>query len=108
MFINGSSLYFHLINPLLAISSVALFERETKLKPNAPELALIPSVIYALIIYPLIVTEKIAPPYPFLNVYAQPLYMSFIWFLILLASAYLFSFGLYFISTNGIRKNKKH
>ena len=107
MFISGSSLFFHLLNPLLAISSITFFEREPVLEQKVAEMAIFPTFIYATFIYPLIIIEKITPPYPFLNVYAQPLYISFIWFLVLLGAAYASNFGLYFISTKGVVKNKK-
>lgn len=107
MFISGSSLYFHFLNPILAMVSLIFFEREQTLKKNSPELALIPTFLYAIVMYPLIVVEKVTPPYPFLDVYAQPLFMTFIWFLILLASAFIFNFALYFVSTNNVLKHNK-
>ena len=107
MFIEGSSLYFHLINPLLAIISFVFFEREPDLQLTAPQLALIPTVFYAVVIYPLIIIEKVTPPYPFLDVYQQPIYMTCLWFLILLGACFLVNFGLYMISTNNLTQKTK-
>lgn len=108
MFLEGPSLYFHLLNPIVAIISFVFFEREPDLSKKTPQFALIPTILYGFIIYPLIITEKILPPYPFLAVYNQPIILSLIWFLILLAACYLVNFGLYLISTNDLSQIKRH
>lgn len=89
MLLWGSMLYHHLICPILALVSLVLLETEPPLPRKAAGIALIPTLVYAAVILTLNITKSIVGPYPFLHVYEQPVYMSCIWFVLILGGGYL-------------------
>ena len=52
-------------------------------------MALLPTLVYALVLVILNLAKLVDGPYPFLKVYQQPVYMSCIWVLAILGGAYL-------------------
>lgn len=87
----GSMLYHHFLCPLLCLFSFILFEEHTAFNKKSALIAFVPTMIYALIIIILNIFKVIEGPYPFLMVYNQPIYMSAIWFVVILGGAYLIS-----------------
>ena len=53
---------------------------------------MLPTLIYALILMALNLMRVVEGPYPFLRVYEQPVYMSIIWVIVILGSAYGIAF----------------
>jgi hypothetical protein len=90
MLLSGSMLYQHLLCPILYFISYFIFEPRIKLNNKDVLIAMIPTLIYATIIIILNVLKVIIGPYPFLMVYNQPIYVSILWFLIILGGIYLF------------------
>ena len=81
----SSMLYHHLLNPMAALLSYLLLERE----PNLPR----SDVRWALL--PLNILRVIVGPYPFFEVYHQPVYVSVLWAVGLLGVNYLYAWLLW-------------
>ena len=90
---NGNMLYQHFLCPILAITSTLFSDtplskddrifnsRPTPLKSALT--AVIPTMLYAIVIVILNILKVIEGPYPFLMVYAQPVWASILWFIAL-------------------------
>ena len=87
--LTGSMLYQHFLSPVIAILGFALIEKQPSLPFRATWKALIPTLIYALFLYPLNIAGIVDGPYPFLQVGSMSLGMSVLWFFALLALAYV-------------------
>ena len=77
-------LYHHFLNPVVAMVSFLLFEREPRLPLASVPLALVPTIVYG--VYDLWgnITGRIDGPYPFMRVYDQTIQESLMWFAIIL------------------------
>ncbi len=80
-----NGLFQHLLCPILAIASLPLLR---KVRKKDCLVALIPTVVYGIVMYTLNYLRVVDGPYPFLKVHDQPWYMSVVWFLVLLGLAY--------------------
>lgn len=89
MLFGGSMLYHHFLCPVLALISFIFFETEPSLEKRYTLYALIPTITYALVSVVLNIAHVMVGPYPFLLVYRQPVYMSCVWFVIIIGGAYL-------------------
>ena len=72
----SSMLYHHLLNPMAALLSYLLLEREPHLPRSDVRWALLPTLAYAAVILPLNILRVIVGPYPFFEVYHQPVYSA--------------------------------
>lgn len=88
----GSSLFMHLLCPVVAIVGYIFIEHEPLLSGRHTWLALIPTVIYAIVSIILNVLKIWEGPYPFLYVYKQPVWMSCIWFVVIVGGALLLAY----------------
>lgn len=95
MLLQGAMLYHHLLCPVLSAASFLLFERGFSASRKTILAAMAPTVVYALIIIALNIAKLLRGPYPFLYVYEQPVWMSFMWACIILSIALLFSWLLW-------------
>ncbi len=84
----GSKLYHHFLCPILAFFSFVCLEKKLKLKFKDTVYALIPTVVYALILTILNILKVVEGPYPFFKVYEQGVFVSCMWFITILAVAY--------------------
>ncbi|MFT8870513.1 hypothetical protein [Liquorilactobacillus nagelii] len=80
----GPMIFNHLLNPLLAVGSYLLLNDQTKLNFRNNLLALIPTILYGIIIIVLNILKIIKGPYPFLMVRYQSLTTTILWILIIL------------------------
>ncbi len=94
-------LYYHLICPLLSLISFLFFEREVKLYKKDFYLALIPTIVYGVIVILLNLFKVITGPYPFLYLYEFKWYQTTLCLLAILLCAILLDFALFYL------KNKK-
>jgi len=83
----GSNLVMHTLAPALMVNSYIIFNKE-KVNKFIP---LIVTAIYGIILIILNLVKIVDGPYPFLKVYNQPVYMSIIWFVILLLVIFIIS-----------------
>ena len=88
-------LYHHLLNPMAALLSYLLLEREPHLPRSDVRWALLPTLAYAAVILPLNILRVIVGPYPFFEVYHQPVYVSVLWAVGLLGVNYLYAWLLW-------------
>ncbi len=108
-FTNGSFLFFHLLNPIISVLSFTLFEGDRRLnKKKTIYLALIPTIVYALVLVILNVTGKVVGPYPFLMVERNSPLISIISAVIILVLNYLLArFILLFNQKHSPRRKRK-
>jgi len=78
---NAQSLH-HIICPFLSVFSFCLFE-EGELRKWDIVIAIIPTIIYAILFSFLNLIKAVKGPYAFLEVYNQPVYLSIIWFIVI-------------------------
>ncbi len=81
-------LYLHLLCPVLAFVSFLLFDNIPFRTIKMACISLIPTVCYAAVTTTLNVIRVMVGPYPFLYVYEQPLWMSFVWFMLIFGGAF--------------------
>ncbi|MBR2468383.1 MAG: hypothetical protein IKB42_05030 [Clostridia bacterium] len=88
--------YHHLICPLLSIISFIFFELKPELNIKHTVLALVPTIIYGLVMFLLNLLRVVEGPYPFLLVYNQPWFMTIVWAIAIFGLAYTIGWALYF------------
>lgn len=88
MLLQGTNLYFHTICPILTFISFIFFEKHNikGLRDNIR--AMYFTMIYATLFIILNILRVVKGPYPFLMVYDQPIYMSVIWFILIVGGAF--------------------
>ncbi|MDD6957144.1 MAG: hypothetical protein SOZ83_06100 [Sphaerochaetaceae bacterium] len=92
MMFQGISVFTHLLTPILSIVSFLCFE-EKALKPLL-RYAVIPTILYAVVLVILNALKVLTGPYFFLRVYDQALYMTFIWCIVVIGIDFAIAFGL--------------
>lgn len=95
MFLRQFLIFHHLLSPLFALITFLFFDEKLPKNARLPLTALLPTVIYAVAMVILNIAKVMYGPYPFLYVYAQPVYVSILWFFVIMAFAYLIAFVLY-------------
>ncbi len=107
----GSSVFLHLLCPVISVCSFIIFESEHELTAAHTFYALIPTIIYAMIALMLNLAGTLTGPYPFLHVYEQPVYMTVIWFVLILGIAYVLALVIKLLACGRKSRNiyvKKH
>lgn len=106
---NKSFLFFHLLCPILAVISFTLFEGDRRLnKKKTITLALLPTVLYAVILTILNMTSKVVGPYPFLMVNRNSPLISIIWAVAILVITYVLArFILLYNQKHSPRRKRK-
>ena len=80
-----NALFHHTICPIMGVALVTMLR---PVKKRDAALALVPTLIYTLVIFTLNILRKLDGPYSFFKIYDQPIYMSFVWLFCLLALVY--------------------
>ncbi len=93
-----AKLYHHFLCPLLAFFSFIFFEKNPKLRFKDTAYALIPTVIYAVVLTLLNIFKVVEGPYPYFKVYEQSVFMSCVWFVAILGIAYGICVGVFFLN----------
>ena len=88
MLFQGTNFYFHTVCPILTFISFIFFEKHNikGLRDNIR--AMYFTMIYATLFIILNILRVVKGPYPFLMVYDQPIYMSIIWFILIVGGAF--------------------
>ncbi|HPE96291.1 MAG TPA: hypothetical protein PLT66_09535, partial [Bacillota bacterium] len=102
----GSMLYHHTICPIIAIVSFMFLEDNSSIEKKQVFLSILPTGLYAVPVLILNIAKIMYGPYPFLYVYEQPIWMTCIWIIVILAMAALLSFLLYLPAKIRRKKNK--
>ena len=105
MLFNKDSTFLHTLCPILTILSFVLFEKEPHLDAKSAFTAIIPTLIYAIVLIILNIVGAVDGPYPFLRVMNQPVYMSFVWFIVIVGGAFFLALLLQKLNSIG-RKSK--
>lgn len=90
--------FHHLLCPVLAFVSYVFFENNSEFTIKNSLVATLPTLLYAIIAIILNATRLLYGPYPFLHIYEQPVYMSVIWFFVIILSAFLFALLINFLN----------
>ena len=106
MLCTSSMLFHHLLNPLAALFSFVLLEREPRLPRSTVRWALLPTLVYGSIIMVLNVQRKVDGPYPFLQVYNQSILATVLWVAALLLMNYLYAWLLWKLGGNARSSSK--
>jgi hypothetical protein len=101
---SGAMLYTHTLCPILAIVMFRLFAPE-KLGKKSAVYALAPTIAYAIIGIAMNTTHTWEGPYPFLQVYNQPLWASVAWIIGILGGAFLIALVLLLPTRVGRSRN---
>jgi len=96
--LSGSMLYLHTVCPLLMIFSLLFLWGTSRLKLRHALLAVIPTILYGVILLRLNITGRYAGPYPFLYVHRQPVFMTVIWCAAIVGGTFLIMQGLRLLS----------
>lgn len=94
MLLSGAMLFTHLLCPVTAVLSFLLLEHCPVLMKKTARIALIPTVLYAIVAVLLNILRVWKGPYMFLLVYEQPVWASVLWGIVILGGAYLVGKGL--------------
>jgi len=103
-----SMVCLHLICPIVSIIDFLFFDDDFKLKITDSFFGMIPMTVYGVIVLILVGVKSIEPPYPFLDIYNQKVYVSVLFIILMFAMTYLICFLLYFFGkkTTKIVKEK--
>lgn len=82
--------FHHLICPLLSYITFIYFD-DIVINKKYPKLVVSWTLLYGIILTVLNILKKVDGPYPFLRVYEQPIYMSFIWSILIIGFSYVLS-----------------
>ena len=88
IFFEGANIFYHTLCPILMFTSFTFFEEHNikGLKDNLR--AIYFTIAYAIVFITLNILKLFNGPYPFLQVYNQPIYMSIIWFILIVGGAF--------------------
>ena len=87
LFLTGVLPVTHLVSPLLAFFSYVLFEYDRNMTLRESMVGVYPTIAYAAVAYPCNILRIWDGPYPFLKVLDMPLWMSILFFILLLVMA---------------------
>lgn len=99
MFTDGSKLYQHLLCPLLFFISFFAFERRVPKEKSCIYCGVLPTVVYAVVLVILNLLKIVDGPYPFLRVYNQSIFVSFMWAVCILGFDYLMAWAVWKLGT---------
>lgn len=109
LMLQDSMLFHHFLCPVLGIISFTQFEKDKRLnKKKYIFTAIIPTLIYGVILVTLNLLKVVVGPYPFLMVYNQPWYMSIIWIIVIFVVNYGLAFLILFLNQMGVRITKRY
>lgn len=99
MFFEGPLKYQHTLCPILAVASFfAIDNYQSDFGKKTVVSSLIPTIIYAVVSTSLNIAKIMHGPYQFLYVYEQPVWMSFLYVVIIIGMAYMIAWALWKIS----------
>lgn len=93
MLYTGNFIYFHMICPILMFLSFLWFD-DRKEDELTIKIGLFPTFLYATIVIFLNIIDVIEGPYPFLMVKKQPIFMSIVWFVVVIGIACVIAYGI--------------
>lgn len=97
MLFEGSSLYQHLLCPLLSLFSFLVLENQKPFSRNVIIYAIIPTIVYGVTCIILNILKVITGPYPFFYVYQIPWYVCVVSILGIMTISFFTTFGIYYL-----------
>lgn len=88
---HNNLVFHHLLCPIVGFIAFVFFDETGKIKKKDTRLSIIWTLGYAFLMMFLNVIGVVDGPYPFLRVTHQPIYLSIIWFVVIVGTAYLLS-----------------
>lgn len=85
-------LYHHLLCPILSVITFIYFDNFDKYNIKDNILATSATLIYGIILIILNLIKIVDGPYPFLKIYKQPLFLTFIWVILILSISYIVAY----------------
>lgn len=89
MFLTGSMPVTHLMGPLLTLVTYELFEADPLPTARDSRRAMLPTFAYAMVAYACNYLRVFEGPYPFFLVWNMPPWQTLVWFVVLLAVAFV-------------------
>ena len=89
----GNSLFQHFFCPIITVISFFCFEKDITASKGMWRILPLPTAVYAAIMIFLNISYVIEGPYPFLHVYEQPVWVSFLWVIAILSLISFLSWG---------------
>ena len=89
MFIVAHRPITHFLGPLLTFVSYVFYEADPLPTKRDSLVALLPTLLYAIVAYTCNILRVFEGPYPFFYVWRMPVWQSVLWFLVLLVVAWL-------------------
>ena len=83
MFVEGAKSVTHLGAPLVVTASYVAFEADRAMTFRQSLVGFVPTLVYAAIAYPHNILGFWDGPYPFLQVWTMPVWLSMVWFAVL-------------------------
>ena len=104
IFFEGSNLFYHTLCPIITFISFMFFESHNikGIKDNFR--AVYFTIAYAIVFITLNILKVYEGPYPFLMVYKQPVYMSIVWFILIVGGAFGIGKGIMWVKEREIEK----
>ena len=107
IFFLESNLFYHTLCPIITFISFMFFESH-KIKGIKDNFrAIYFTIAYAIVFITLNILKVYEGPYPFLMVYKQPVYMSIIWFILIVGGAFRIGKGIMWIKNMQMHKDIK-
>ena len=100
----GDCLFQHFLCPVVGFISFVFFESEYKLTIIDSLIALIPTVIYSIIIIILVALNVVTPPYFFFDINSQTVFMEIFWLALLLGVIFGFYVLIRFINNKRVKE----
>lgn len=102
MLVSGSMLYHHFLCPLLVFTSFMFLEKGCPITSKDPLYVLIPTCAYGIVIITLNILKVIDGPYPFLQMYSLPLYLTIPLLSLVIFIAFILGYIVFKLSKNRI------
>ena len=90
----GPLLYQHLLCPVICIVSFVLFDNMSVFKRIDSIKGISITILYAVVLIILNIVDLVNGPYPFLMVKNQSIFISIIWFIVIIGLTYIIAFVL--------------
>ena len=88
MFVQDAKPVTHLVAPILEFGSYVAFEADRNMSLRQSLVGLVPTLVYTAVAYPCNILRLWDGPYPFLQVWRMPLWVTLLWFAVLLVLSF--------------------
>lgn len=99
LYLENAALFLHVINPALSFVSFVFLEDNSTLKKDHPAFMLLISFCYTVVLIILNILRIVDGPYPFFQVYNNPVWATILWIVGLAGFDYLINYLIYRVGT---------